>query len=1550
LFILSAFFQPPNLYAQNPIATENALTGNPRSEWDVINAGDPTIQGFATDMSVNKGTTVRFKINVTGTNRNYTIRIYRLGYYQGNGARLVANLGTFSGVTQPNPSVDPVIGLVDCGNWSESASWSVPSSAVSGVYLARLTRADNGGASHITFIVRDDAATPPILFKVSDATWQAYNNYGGYSFYLGTTANPEGRAHKISYNRPFSTRNIKPECFLFNAEYPMIRWMERNGYNMTYTTDVDMERNTALITPAKHKVLLSVGHDEYWSANMRNNFENARNAGVHLAFFSGNEVYWKTRWENGTRTLVCYKEGATLGQGEFNCGGNCDPLPGVWTGLWRFGCEYGEDGCRPENALTGQLSWTESSIALQVPYEYRNLPFWRNTSVASLQPGQVATMTNYTLGYEWNYEQPDFASYNPPGRITMSSTTYNGKTHMLSMYTHSSGAIVFGAGTVQWSWGLDDEHDRERPTPSRDMQQATLNLLLDMGVTPATPQAGLIISGGSADQTPPVSLISNPSNGFSVASGSAMTISGTASDASGISRVEVSVDGGLTWQAASGTTNWSYAWTPSAGGSVTIKSRAIDNNGNVEPQGTAPSANAISGTVSGGSGSCPCTIFTNQLPSISNQRDNTLGIVIGTRFRSSTNGTVTGIRFYKGAGNTGTHIGQLWTTSGTLLAQATFTNESTSGWQQVNLSTPVAITAGVNYIVSYHSSQGYYSTTNNFFANAVTNGPLTAPADATGANNGLYKYSSTPVFPNETYQKESYFVDVVFSTGTVTDQTPPSVSGQSPAAGATNVSTSTVITADFNEALDPSSVNTSSVLLTAGANSVAATIAYASAGNRVTITPVSALATGTTYTVTLKGGTAVNRIRDLAGNSMGFDYTWTFTTAAAPVQTGNCPCTVFSNQLPYDQNKRDNTSGIVLGMRFYANTNGSITGIRFYKGAGNTGTHIGQLWTAGGTLLGQATFTNETASGWQQVNLATPVAITAGTHYIVSYYSSNGYYSARGSFFNTALVNGPLTAPAGTTGANNGVYKYSNTPVFPNETYNQENYYVDVVFNTTTAPDLTPPTVSSVSPAANATAVAVGTQVNAVFSEVLDPASITTASAFIQRGTTAVAATVSYNSSTSTLSLTPSSSLLNSTVYTVTLKGGTTGTVIRDLAGNAMAGDHVWSFTTAAAVSDVTPPVSTIVSPANGATLIVGQASTISGTASDAGGLNRVEVSVNNGSSWQTATGTASWTFAWTPSATGAYTIRSRAVDNASNVQANGALPSANAISVTVNPLPTGPCPCTVFGTGNPTGSELRNDGQALSLGMKFTSSVSGYITGFRFYKASGNTGTHTGMLHSLSGTLLAQAVFTSETASGWQQVNLATPVAVTAGTVYVVSYHSSSGYYSTTPGYFSSAVTNGYLRALANGENGGNGLYRYSATPVMPVNTYNSANYWVDVVFNTVIAPASNRNGTAIADGMEQATNKEAGLKAAPGFALWQNVPNPSRGITIIRYTIPEKSMTTLTLHDMQGRLIRVLRKGEAAKGTYTFELDTRSLSQGMYYYKLVTGTHQGVRRLIVE
>ena len=185
-------------------------------------------------------------------------------------------------------------------------------------------------SSHIFFVVRDDDGDSDLLFQTSDTTWQAYNAYGGNSLYTGS---PAGRAYKVSYNRPFTTRENAPEDFVFNAEYPMVRWLESNGYDVSYTTGVDTDRRGAELL--EHEVFLSVGHDEYWSGTQRANVEAARAAGVNLAFFSGNEVFWKTRWENsidgsGTpyRTLVTYKE-THAERADRPAGPTCGPAPGA---------------------------------------------------------------------------------------------------------------------------------------------------------------------------------------------------------------------------------------------------------------------------------------------------------------------------------------------------------------------------------------------------------------------------------------------------------------------------------------------------------------------------------------------------------------------------------------------------------------------------------------------------------------------------------------------------------------------------------------------------------------------------------------------------------------------------------------------------------------------------------------------------------------------------------------------------------------------------------------------------------------------------------------------------------------------------------------------------------------------------------------------------------------------------------------------------------------------------------------------------------------------
>src|SRR6185437_10734063 len=240
----------------NAIEAENCLTGTPASTWDISGSGDSTIQGFATDISFNVGQTVSFKINTDAT--NYRLDIYRMGYYQGRGARLITSISPSVTLPQTQPAclTDNTVNLVDCGNWAVSATWTIPSSAVSGIYFAKVTRLDTAGASHIVFIVRNDSGSSDILFQTSDETWQAYNTYGGHSLYGGNTFDLTNRAYKVSYNRPFSTRSFQVHSWVFYAEYPMVRWLEANGYNVSYFTSMDADRNGNLIR--NHRAFLSV--------------------------------------------------------------------------------------------------------------------------------------------------------------------------------------------------------------------------------------------------------------------------------------------------------------------------------------------------------------------------------------------------------------------------------------------------------------------------------------------------------------------------------------------------------------------------------------------------------------------------------------------------------------------------------------------------------------------------------------------------------------------------------------------------------------------------------------------------------------------------------------------------------------------------------------------------------------------------------------------------------------------------------------------------------------------------------------------------------------------------------------------------------------------------------------------------------------------------------------------------------------------------------------------------------------------------------------------
>ena len=294
------------------------------------------------------------------------------------------------------------------------------------------------------------------------------------------------------------------------------------------------------------------------------------------------------------------------------------------------------------------------------------------------------------------------------------------------------------------------------------------------------------------------------------------------------------------------------------------------------------------------------------------------------------------MRFYKGSANTGTHTGNLWSASGTLLASVTFTGESASGWQQALFSAPVAITAGTTYVVSYHAPNGNYSTTRPGFSSEVGNYPLRGLADSAGGN-GVYRYGASG-FPTGSYQATNYWVDVVYAQ-TAVDTTAPSVTSRTPAAGATNVATSAVVTATFDEAVVPASIvfelrNGSGAL-------VPASVSYDAPTRTARLTPSQALAFGVTFTATLSGGA------DAAGNVMT-STSWSFTTAAGPPSVAT---SVFAASAVPAVASSGDASAVELGMKFRSDLDGFIRGVRFYKGAANTGTHTGNLWSASGTLL-----------------------------------------------------------------------------------------------------------------------------------------------------------------------------------------------------------------------------------------------------------------------------------------------------------------------------------------------------------------------------------------------------------------------------------------------------------------------------------------------------------------------------------------------------------------------------------------------------------------------
>lgn len=614
--LISVAIAGPCEAPENRVVEENCKPGNHSTEWDVNGAGDPSIQGFSTDISYNAGDVAEFKIDTPST--DYRIDIFRLGYYQGLGARWIETIRPSVKLPQVQPpcETDNETYIYDCKKWGVSAAWKIPHNALSGVFIARLVRldgvsntwrADNsqaqedarfampGGASMrrpepqphaygalgygslrnplkepraslIYFVVRNDESRSDIVVQISDTVWQAYNHEGGTSTYGSyDLANPRPRCYKASYNRPLKTRATRSVNSYFGSEYPIDRFLEANGYDVTYISAVDTDRYGAKLL-LQHKVFISQGHDEYWSQHQRDNVEAARDHGVNLVFLSGNEMYWRVRWEDNYRTMVVYKESQSLVK--------IDPVATEWTGTFRDARSINPLGPQPENAITGQIftinAWRNDPLV--VPGRYTRLRQWRHTSLETLKFHERAVLFRGILGHEMDEDVDN--GFRPAGLIHLSETEVDNcmyimdhgstfdsgsSTHRLTMYRAASGAIVFGAGTVQWGWALDGFHDSESGIPAhlvnhlntrigtdvvapeKNIQQFTVNFLADMDAQPFSLAGHLKRAKKSADDAKPVCLMDHV--GFHEESRT-WTLSAFAQDHGGlVAAVEFSIDG-----------------------------------------------------------------------------------------------------------------------------------------------------------------------------------------------------------------------------------------------------------------------------------------------------------------------------------------------------------------------------------------------------------------------------------------------------------------------------------------------------------------------------------------------------------------------------------------------------------------------------------------------------------------------------------------------------------------------------------------------------------------------------------------------------------------------------------------------------------------------------------------------------------------------------------------------------------------------------------------------------------------------------------------------
>ena len=444
-----ATFSGPDGVEARWVIQENDKPGT--TAWE-IHGAHGGISGFVNQVYAQQGQKVTLYVSTTGP--SFRAEAFRMGYYQGKGARLIWTSGQQTGEDQPACPVAGGTNMVACDNWSPSLTFTVTQAFVQGDYLIKLTGPGNR-QSYVPLTIWSPASTARYVIKSDVFTWQAWNYYGGYDYYQGLGNCPPGvypicnRARVVSYDRPYAAENGSGN--FLGLEYPLVEWAEEHGLDVTYATDLTVQEHPGYLL--KHKVLLSLGHDECWSLGERQAAVAAYNQGVNIVFFAASPVLRHVRTQASTlgpdRELVDYRDSAA------------DPLDGDGNPLQVTGNEWSNPPSSwPEYDFVGDTYAGFLEPGLHVGFRVADASAWVFDGTG-LHNGEVipSLIASDVDKFDQAYGQPadDQILGHSPIPANLGQTSIGVFYSDMTYYTDSStGAGVLDTGTNNWIPALDD--------------------------------------------------------------------------------------------------------------------------------------------------------------------------------------------------------------------------------------------------------------------------------------------------------------------------------------------------------------------------------------------------------------------------------------------------------------------------------------------------------------------------------------------------------------------------------------------------------------------------------------------------------------------------------------------------------------------------------------------------------------------------------------------------------------------------------------------------------------------------------------------------------------------------------------------------------------------------------------------------------------------------------------------------------------------------------------------------------------------------------------